>query len=349
MKALACEMCGSNDVVKQDGLYVCQHCNTKYTLEEARKLMIEGKVDVTGSTIKVDNTDELENLYELARRAVKEKNTENAEKYYNQILIKDPRSWEATFYQVYFNAMNCAVGEIDLAANKLINCFDSVFALVNDNVPDEETATVLFIIVEQCIEISDVLFGAAKHTYDTIVGDDVFKSQMLCKCVSVTMMLYVLGELIEQNYDGNPELQKFAVFAWQHAIEKDSTIYKEYDIKGREISIKQTDLYAEKIKKYDASYKKPEFKAGGCYIATCVYGSYDCSEVWVLRRFRDEVLDRTFFGKFFINVYYFVSPKVVKIFGENKVFRSVCRKSLDNLINVLKKKGFDDTPYKDLY
>ena len=76
MKALACEMCGSNDVVKQDGLYVCQHCNTKYTLEEARKLMIEGKVDVTGSTVKVDNTDELENLYELARRAVKEKNTE---------------------------------------------------------------------------------------------------------------------------------------------------------------------------------------------------------------------------------------------------------------------------------
>lgn len=25
----------------------------------------------------------------------------------------------------------------------------------------------------------------------------------------------------------------------------------------------------------------------GCYVATCVYGSYDCPEVWTLRRFRD--------------------------------------------------------------
>lgn len=29
----------------------------------------------------------------------------------------------------------------------------------------------------------------------------------------------------------------------------------------------------------------------GCYIATCVYGSYDCPQVWILRRFRDDILD----------------------------------------------------------
>ena len=31
----------------------------------------------------------------------------------------------------------------------------------------------------------------------------------------------------------------------------------------------------------------------GCYVATSVYGSYDCPEVWTLRRFRDEVLADT--------------------------------------------------------
>ena len=47
MKALTCEMCGSNNLIKQDGEYVCQHCGTKYTTEEAKKLMIEvsGKVE----------------------------------------------------------------------------------------------------------------------------------------------------------------------------------------------------------------------------------------------------------------------------------------------------------------
>ena len=50
MKALKCEMCGSNDVVKQDGLYVCQNCGTKYTVEEARKMMIEGTVSIDYSS-----------------------------------------------------------------------------------------------------------------------------------------------------------------------------------------------------------------------------------------------------------------------------------------------------------
>ena len=30
MKALVCEMCGSNDIVKKDGLFVCQFCGVKY-------------------------------------------------------------------------------------------------------------------------------------------------------------------------------------------------------------------------------------------------------------------------------------------------------------------------------
>ena len=71
MNALVCEMCGSNNVIKQDGCFVCQMCGTKYSVEEAKKMMIEGTVDVSGSTVKVDTSDELQNLYELARRAKK--------------------------------------------------------------------------------------------------------------------------------------------------------------------------------------------------------------------------------------------------------------------------------------
>ena len=41
MKAMVCEMCDSNDFVKQDGLYICQQCGTKYTVEEAKKLMVD--------------------------------------------------------------------------------------------------------------------------------------------------------------------------------------------------------------------------------------------------------------------------------------------------------------------
>ena len=69
MKQLVCEMCGSTELVKQDGFFVCESCGCKYTVEEAKKMMIEGTVDVTGSTVKVDNSAFVENYLANARRA----------------------------------------------------------------------------------------------------------------------------------------------------------------------------------------------------------------------------------------------------------------------------------------
>lgn len=86
----------------------------------------------------------------------------------------------------------------------------------------------------------------------------------------------------------------------------------------------------------------------GCYIATCIYGSYDCPEVWTLRRFRDNILDKNLFGRLFIKIYYSISPKLVKYFGDYSLFKIVWRKSLDSLLQLLRKSGIEDTPYKDL-
>ena len=85
MKKLVCEMCGSTDLVKQDGMFVCQYCGAKYTVEEAKKMMIEGTVNITGSTVKVDNTEQIDNLYTLARRAKQTHDFVGAEKYYSKM------------------------------------------------------------------------------------------------------------------------------------------------------------------------------------------------------------------------------------------------------------------------
>lgn len=39
MGKLICEVCGSNRIVKEDGLFVCQECGCKYSLEEVRNLI----------------------------------------------------------------------------------------------------------------------------------------------------------------------------------------------------------------------------------------------------------------------------------------------------------------------
>ena len=90
MKQLRCEVCGSTDFIKQDGMFECQGCCCKYSIEEAKKIMVEigGAVEVKG-TVKVDISDELENLYQIARRAREAENADNAFRYYDMILIKE--------------------------------------------------------------------------------------------------------------------------------------------------------------------------------------------------------------------------------------------------------------------
>ena len=166
MKRLTCEMCGGTDIVKQDGLFVCQSCGVKYSLEEAKKMMITGVVNVTG-TVRVDTSTELRNLYELARRAKTDGNSEKAQKYYDQIVVKDPSSWEANFYTTYFQSRNCKVQEVKVAAVRISNCEDTVLTLIKENVSDpEERRNAIDEVATQSIAISKILFNAYKNYYD---------------------------------------------------------------------------------------------------------------------------------------------------------------------------------------
>ncbi len=88
-------------------------------------------------------------------------------------------------------------------------------------------------------------------------------------------------------------------------------------------------------------------KKSGCYIATCVYGSYDCPEVWTLRRYRDNSLASSKPGRAFIRVYYATSPTIVKIFGKTECFKRLWRKILDKKVKSLRENGYEDTPYND--
>ena len=73
----------------------------------------------------------------------------------------------------------------------------------------------------------------------------------------------------------------------------------------------------------------------GCYIATCVYGSYDCPQVLTLRCFRDNTLKKHLVGRAFIKMYYALSPKLVKAFGQTQPFQHFFRRVLDRAVKRL--------------
>lgn len=96
----------------------------------------------------------------------------------------------------------------------------------------------------------------------------------------------------------------------------------------------------EKIRLVDNSYSSewvgnPSFgdtKKSGCYIATMAYGNYEHPQVIVLRKFRDDVLQKYLIGRIFVKIYYFISPKIVLILKENHTINRIIRKMLDKLI-----------------
>lgn len=88
-------------------------------------------------------------------------------------------------------------------------------------------------------------------------------------------------------------------------------------------------------------------KDDGCYVATCVYGSYDCPPVWTLRRFRDETLGATALGRGCIRTYYAISPTLVKWFGKTTWFQNMWKAVLDRFVQHLHNKGVSDTAYED--
>ena len=100
-------------------------------------------------------------------------------------------------------------------------------------------------------------------------------------------------------------------------------------------------------KKIKALKGEEPVKQGGCYVATCVYGSYDCPEVWTLRRYRDKTLGTTWYGRAFIRVYYAISPTLVKWFGKTKWFKKMWKGKLDRMVKKLHDEGVENSPYQD--
>ena len=147
MKAIVCEMCSGNNLIKENGYFVCQNCGTKYTVEEARKLMIEGPIDVSGSIVKIDNSLNRENLFVLSENAFKSNNFLEAEQYCNKTLEID-----ANEYKAWLIKGKAIHRQTTLTYNRIeeaLNCFLEAEHLA----PIDQKENVL-------MQISEELFGS---------------------------------------------------------------------------------------------------------------------------------------------------------------------------------------------
>lgn len=119
--------------------------------------------------------------------------------------------------------------------------------------------------------------------------------------------------------------------------------FKEKPAEPMENVVMPRQSWDEQAEQHNKTHKGKQ----GCYIATCVYGSYDCPQVWTLRRYRDIVLKSSVLGRTFIAVYYAISPTLVRAFSKSVVVKKIWRSILNPMVKRLNEKGFSNNPYTD--
>lgn len=266
MKRLTCEMCGSTDLMKQDGVFVCQSCGCKYSVEEAKKMMVEGTVDVSGSKVKVDDSEELEKLYQVARRAKESNNSENAAKYYDMILMKDPNSWEANFYTVYYKSANCKIAEIQSAIGNVENCIEDTFNLIKEHVEEPEQRIKA---VDEVLKRTNTLANLMESSYNrhldsipqSIKGNYFMESVSVKVAVTtaqtkpICCIIYLLADdeefMINYGYDVIKEFMK-GRDKWQHAEAARKVLAKYDKISARKREEERERKTREAKERFDA-------------------------------------------------------------------------------------------------
>jgi hypothetical protein len=166
MKQLTCEMCGGTDLIKQDGVFVCQSCGCKYSVEEAKKMMIEGNVDVSGSTVKIDNSAEIEYLNDKLNRSVEIKDYDSMLRISDELLRINKDNPDALF--IYGYALACidetSINETVVYAREALT---TQYRVVGENEKFYDFATTvltkLYKLINVCYE--DYVNGTYSQSY----------------------------------------------------------------------------------------------------------------------------------------------------------------------------------------
>lgn len=385
--AAKCTNCGANievDESKEAG--ICKFCGTAFVTEKAITnyyTNVTNNNNFVGANINIVGGD-VENLLELARNSLEINNEKDTLRFCEKALEIDVKNSDVWFIKMQAEKIRVVKAEISIENAKSI---EAIAAAGNNSIKyasdyQKETrtkevhlfyleATALF-LTNMCVSVEydnmNVLSALAQINKNNALAED----QMYILGISCQELfaLKLLDEISTDEIATDKEFQEkyiecmnlYVDFRDKYRIR--SLIYSGGPNLDAVAAMKQRydDLISrlpndkhDKVKLWTmvgagqetaASNSSPSSN-NGCYIATCVYGSYDCPQVWILRRFRDDILDVTWYGRLFIKCYYAISPTLVNWFGNKKWFRILWKSSLDKIVESLKGKGVCDTYYND--
>lgn len=306
-KAAKCPNCAGDIQVPDDrDTAKCMYCGSDIIVREAIKAL-GGK--------------NLNNILEMAKTALESGNKEEGLKYINSYLEEDQNNAEAWHLKTQLICLEYNYGDIFEVVKQVESYMLKAIALNKEYETTLENykmrlAESLWNYINSNTEIyNEVKFKANTSGFSGVYYHDAPEvKEKLRSEILASVVAYIT--ILPQHYhkDTLPKIKQ--INQW---LRKEGT------------SSPWLDNF---IQKYDVQYVAPPAKT--CFIATATYGSPMALEVTVLREFRDSYLENTFVGKFFVSIYYHLSPPIARLISKSKFLRVIIRQFLKPIIYLVK-------------
>ncbi len=300
-----------------------------------------------------DKSIQLEQAKLLGDEAFLRGDFKEAYKYYTIIVESSPSDYERKFKRMLAFASGTTLNEKGNITGPLSHISEYCMCVKDDDsIPSEEKETR---IISAFSEISSIITGIHNLAVSVFLGDMIIMSSYesyLEVCIFSLNKYLELFDYAEKEYF--PAMESW----WEASCNNCITILLGYSNKytdtvyhkslylseaGQSTCYTYSKMILAHKKKTSPSYTLPPqlvspieggtgAKIGACYIATAVYGSYDCKQVRILRMYRDNTLSKKWYGEIFIRFYYLVSPVIVRYLGESKLFKRFWKRILDSFI-----------------
>lgn len=329
-------------------------------LEKTKRRMEEEEPELKDLSRQETQEDKVNKLLAEARAHMEHNQMHLAQQKYRDILAINPYFWEAVFYSEFCALAVSSPAEVQpstIPTNTIHITRAAERAIPLSKTQLHTRADLLTYIGSMSTAITGLAtnyYAAAMNLYKANPQALHANEDKINRVQAIIQMLFSVGDAFEASYSEIKDLFNLSAYAcWRVGL----LCYESCDMPQPQgayehlMKMQQVDPFYQCKKEISSAgsgeYTPKAESKSGCYIATCAYGSYDCPQVWTLRRFRDQLLAKSIGGRAAIHLYYAVSPKIVKCFGKNRLFTKTARALLDVLVNKLKRCGFSSLPYED--
>lgn len=288
---VVCPSCGGTLNIEPKSEFVfCNFCGNKFSIPKV-------------ST----NQPNIDNYMKLADSSVGTSTNEKAIDYYNKVLEIEPENYKAKIgvaFAAYFTSSLMSPHLLEMSVR---------FKDAYKTVPAKEKEAISTEIKSYTLTACRNFHSMALSHYKEFKGqvNDV-QDEFHRWSVMVIMTIDSILSIKEGDKGISKALAEYGIYVLgQNNYFKPSYVRE------------KVAEYQNYIQGIDPNYVAPTVPTGFCFIATATMGDYNHPYVITLRKFRDNYLQKSYFGEKFIKLYYRTSPPFAGLISKSNMLRKI--------------------------